>query len=107
MATDGATRFHLVVRYDWKPHVDAARVAYHAAKIRALPARVPNLLDARFGPRPLGHPAEEAQGRDHAAVLIFRSAADYAAFGPTQAHDDVAIELAADLERIEYLGLAG
>ncbi len=100
-------RFQLMVLYAWKPGIGPERIAYHAAKIRALPAKVPNLLAARFGPRLLGHPAEEANRWHHAAVLVFRSQADFAAFGPTPAHDEVAIALVADLERISYVGFEG
>jgi hypothetical protein len=106
MAGDGAARFHLLVRYDWKAGVGAERVAYHAAKICGLPSRVPNLLDARFGERRLGHPAATAEW-DHCATLVFGSAEDYAAFGRSAVHDEVAAELLADLERIEFVGFTG
>lgn len=100
-------RFHLLVRYDWKPGIGPERIAVHAARIRDLPARVPNLLSARFGERCCGHPAEVAAGWDHAAVLVFARHADFVAFGSTPAHDAVATELVADLERIEYVGFEG
>lgn len=105
--TTVAVRFHLMVLYDWKPGVEPERVAYHAAKIRALPSLVPGLIEVRFGPRLCGHPDEDARGWDHAAVMVFRRHQDFIAFGPTAAHDGVAIELVADLERISYVGFEG
>ncbi len=102
-----ATRFQLMVLYDWKPGIDAERVAHHARRIRALATLVPGLIDVRFGPRLCGHPAADAQGWDHAAVMVFARHQDFIAFGPTKAHDDVATELVADLERISYVGFEG
>jgi hypothetical protein len=101
------TRFQLMVLYEWKSGICPERIAYHARKIRALPGKVPNLLEARFGPRQLGHPDVDTRRWQHAAVLVFRCAQDYAAFGPTPAHDEVALELVADLERISYVGFEG
>lgn len=101
------TRFQLMVLYDWKPGVTAERIAIHAARIRALPELVPGLLAVRFGPRCCGHPAVDTDGWDHAAVMTFGSHQDFIAFGPTKAHDDVAVELVADLERISYVGFEG
>ena len=96
-----------MVLYDWKAGIGPERIAFHAAKIRALPALVPGLIEVRFGPRQCGHPEGETSGWDHAAVMVFARLEDYAAFGPTKAHDDVAIELVADLERISYVGFTG
>jgi hypothetical protein len=101
------TRFQLMVLYEWKAGIGPERIAYHAAKIRALAGKVPNLCEARFGPRLLGHPDADARRWHHAAVLVFKGQGDYAAFGPTPAHDEVAIELITDLERISYVGFEG
>ncbi|MBA3846886.1 MAG: Dabb family protein [Planctomycetes bacterium] len=101
------TRFQLMVLYGWKPGIDAQRIAHHARKIRALATVVPGLIEVRFGPRLCGHPQAETDGRDHAAVMTFARHEDFAAFGPTKAHDDVAFELVTDLERISYVGFAG
>ena len=101
------SRFQLMVLYDWKPHIGEERIAHHARKIRALPALVPGLIEVRFGPRLCGHPEDDTRGWDHAAVMVFARHEDFIAFGPTPAHDEVAIDLVADLERISYVGFAG
>ena len=107
MSNDADPRFQLMVLYDWKPHIGPERIAWHAAKIRALPTIVSGLIEVRFGPRQCGHPDEDTRGWDHAAVMVFRRHEDFVAFGPTRAHDDVATELVADLERISYVGFTG
>ncbi|HYE07463.1 MAG TPA: Dabb family protein [Planctomycetota bacterium] len=107
MTTAHGTRFQLMVLYDWKAGIDAQRIAVHAQRIRALPSLVPGLIEVRFGPRLCGHPQGESEGWDHAAVMVFARHADFVAFGATRAHDDVAIELVADLERISSVGFAG
>lgn len=101
------TRFQLMVLYDWKPGISSERIACHAAKIRALPDQVPGLLEIRFGARICGHPDADVRGWDHAAVMVFGCHQDFVAFGPTEAHDAVAIDLVADLERIQYVGFEG
>ncbi len=98
--------FHLLIQYDWKPSVSGERRAYHAGKIRGLATRVPGLLDVRFGPRHLGHP-QETSSWDDAAVMVFQHQDDYARFGTSPVHDEVAAELMADLERITYVGFTG
>ena len=107
MSESSATRFQLVVLYDWKPGVTPARIAWHADRIRALPRAAPGLIEARFGPRLCGHPEAETRDWDHAAVLVFDRHADFIALGPTAAHEAVANELVADLERISYVGFSG
>jgi len=105
--TPSATCFQLIITYDWKPEVTPARRQYHVDKIRALLTKgVPGLLELRIGPRSLGHPAETASW-DHGAVMVFSHEQDYISFGSTKAHDDVAFELVADLERIQYIGFTG
>jgi hypothetical protein len=100
-------RFHLMIQYDWKPHIDAERRTYHVQKILGLMGmQVPGLLDLRFGPRLCAHPGE-MNSWDDAAVMVFASHQDYVDFGTSTAHDSVAFELVADLDRIQYIGFTG
>jgi len=100
-------RFHLMIQYDWKAHIGAERRLYHVRKILGLlEKRVPGLLDLRFGPRLCAHPAD-MNTWDDAAVMVFGSHQDYIDFGTSAAHDEVAFELVADLERIQYIGFTG
>jgi hypothetical protein len=95
--------FDLLVTYRWKAGVTPERIAFHVDKIRALAGRVPGLSAIRIGPCTLGFgPASE--GVTHACVMCFREQADYATFGRSAEHDEIAPALVADLESISAIG---
>jgi hypothetical protein len=95
--------FDLLVLYRWKPGVAPDRIDFHLKKIRAMNGQVPGLLDVRIGPRTLGF-GPAAEGITHACVMSFAQQADYAAFGTSPIHDDIAPALVADLAELTAVG---
>ena len=95
--------FDLMVLYDWKPGVTPERIEHHFKLIRALVGKVPGLAALRVGPRTFGFgPGNE--GWTHACVMTFNQQSDYAKFGGSKEHDEIAPNLVADLARITAIG---
>jgi hypothetical protein len=95
--------FDLMVLYEWKPGITAERIEHHLRLIRALVGQVPGLIALRVGPRTFGF-GPTSEGWTHAAIMTFRQQADYLTFGKAPAHDRIAPELVADLQRITAIG---
>lgn len=98
--------FDLTVLYAWKPGVTPERIAFHLARIRGLRGRVEGMRDIRVGPRTLAFSLAPLplDAYTHAAVMSFETQADYARFGRSPEHDEVAPELVADLAQLVAVG---
>lgn len=91
-----------------KPEYRAPEIVISvAAQLRALPQKLPTIIDCEIGTKPLGGPDASPDGAvrfyDLVQIITFANEADCAAYPTTQAHNDFLASSSPYMEQVDVI----